>query len=308
MINGLINTDDSYQIDKAREIELLTTYNYLIEKKVILERPVVEKKWMDNIYNRFLLHQMADTQGRFSEPLAIDFETFSFENCNIDVCISSKNLETLFQFVYHPDYDNSGGLKVGFRSEEDKSKFLNNLFDALRIIKEVDIDAFQMIKSTLKCVCPIYLLTPLKRGDVISFTCDYAVGLIMYSSCPAILTAETIIHETRHNVLNSYLKINQYVKDNKVTVKTPLREDLRPLLGLLHQAYVLSGLVKFYKALLSVEQYHDMENVKKRYNVHLSDFMDSIRILEENKFYLTPIGLKLVDKFAKESIFYGQIS
>jgi hypothetical protein len=308
MINGLINTNDSYQIETAREIELLTTYNYLIEKKVILERPVVEKKWMDNIYNRFLLHQMADTKGRFSEPLAIDFETLSFETCNIDVCLSSKNLETLFQFVYHPDYDNSGGLKVGFRNEEEKSNFFYNLFDAMRLIKDVDIDAFQMIKSTLKCVCPIYLITPLKRGDVISFTCDYAVGLIMYSSCPTILTAETIIHETRHNVLNSYLKINQYVKDNKITVKTPLREDLRPLLGLLHQAYVLSGLVKFYKALLSVEQYHDMENVKKRYSVHLSDYGDSIRILEENKFYLTPIGLKLVDKFVKESIFYGQIS
>ena len=308
MINGFINTNDSYLIETAREIELKTTYNYLIEKKVILERPVVEKKWMDNIYNRFLLHKMADTKGRFSEPLPIEIETLSFENCKIDVCLSSKNLETLFQFVYHPDYDNSGGLKVGFRSQEDKLKFLDNFFDALRIIKEVDIDAFQMIKTTLKCVCPIYLLTPLKRGDVISFTCDYAVGLIMYSSCPTILTAETIIHETRHNVLNSYLKINQYVKDNNVTVKTPLREDLRPLLGLLHQAYVLSGLVKFYKALLTVEHYHDMENVKKRYNVHLSDYGDSIRILEENKSYLTPIGSKLIDKFVNESISYGQIS
>ena len=177
--------------------------------------------------------------------------------------------------------------------------------NALKLIKDVDEIAYKMIDSHLFSLCPVYTLSPLKKGDVISFSSDYALGVVFFSSCPMILPAETLIHETRHTVLNSLMKINKYILNNKIAVKTPLREDLRPLHGLFHQAYVLCGLTKFYSKLLSFSPYESMDNVNKRYNIHLADYADSVRILEDNSSHLSENGLIVLKELSKDVLTYG---
>jgi len=93
--------------------------------------------------------------------------------------------------------------------------------------------------------------------------------------------------------------------DNKIVVKTPLREDLRPLHGLFHQAYVLCGLTNFYSKLLSISPYGTMDNVIKRYNLHFSDYTDSVGILEDNSRYLTENGLSILNELSKDIKQYG---
>ena len=305
MIQAIIAESDLMKIKQVIEVEHSTTYKYLVEKRVICKTPEFEKKWMEGIYNRFLLHRLFDEKGSFGDIIPISFETIHFEDKKIDIILESQNLELLLKFVRHPDYDNSGGLKIGFISNYEKDLFIYNIINALKLIKEVDENAYKMIESNLFSICPVYTLAPLKKGDVISFFSDYAIGVIFFSACPTILTAETLIHETRHNVLNSLMKINTYILDNKITVKTPLRDDLRPLYGLFHQAYVLCGLTNFYSKLLSFNPYETMENVKKRYNIHLSDYADSVRILEENRCYLTDKGLSILKELSKDIIQYG---
>jgi hypothetical protein len=305
MIEAILPESNLSKIKEAIEIERSTTYKYLIEKKVIDKKPEIEKKWMEGIYNRFLLHKLYDDKDSFGDLTPIIYETHTFENKEIDLILESQNLENLFRFVRHPDYDNSGGLKIGFSSNSEKEFFIYNIKNALKLIQEVDPNSYKMIETHLFCICPLHPIESLKQGNVISFSSDYAIGVNFFSPCPMILSAETIIHETRHTVLNSLMKINTYLIDNKITVKTPLREDLRPLNGLLHQAYVLCGLTNFYSKILTIKPYKEMENVKKRYNVHLSDYTDSIRILKENKKYLTEKGLDILKDFSKDILQYG---
>ncbi len=305
MIEAIISNTNLSKIKEAIAIEYSTTYKYLVEKGVISEVPKFEKNWMEGIYNRFLLHKLYDEKGDFGSLLPMSIETIHFDNKKIDLILESKNIESLLKFVRHPDYDNSGGLQIGFNTNQEKELFINNIKDALKLIKEVDISVYNMIETHLFSLCPVYTLTPLKRGDVISFSSDYALGVVFFTPCPTILTAETLIHEIRHSVLNSLMKINAYILEGKILVKTPLREDLRPLNGLLHQAYVLCGLTKFYSKLLCINPYATMDNVKKRYNLHLSDYVASVRILENNTNYLTENGLTILKELSKDIKQYG---
>lgn len=305
MIEAIISNTNLSKIKKAIAIEYSTTYKYLVEKGVISEVPKFEKNWMEGIYNRFLLHKLYDEKGDFGSLLPMSIETIHFDNKKIDLILESKNIESLLKFVRHPDYDNSGGLQIGFNTNQEKELFINNIKDALKLIKEVDISVYNMIEYYLFSLCPVFTRTPLKKGDVISFSSDYALGVVFFSPCPTILTAETLIHEIRHTVLNSLMKINTYILDNKIVVKTPLREDLRPLHGLFHQAYVLCGLTNFYSKLLSISPYDTMDNVKKRYNLHLSDYADSVRILEDNSRYLTENGSSILNELSKDIKQYG---
>lgn len=305
MIDAIISDSNLTKIKEAIAIECSTTYKYLVEKEVIAQVPKFEKNWMEGIYNRFLLHKLYDKNGSFGSLIPMSIETIHFDDKKVDLILESQNLESLLKFVRHPDYDNSGGLKIGFNSYQEKELFIKNIKDALKLIKEVDATIYKMIETHLFSLCPVYTLTPLKKGDVISFSSDYALGVVFFSPCPTILTAETLIHEIRHTVLNSLMKINAYILDGKILVKTPLREDLRPLNGLLHQAYVLCGLTKFYSKLLCINPYETMDNVKKRYNLHLSDYVASVRILENNTNYLTENGLSILKELSKDIIQYG---
>lgn len=305
MIEAIISDSDLAKIQEVIEVEHSTISKYLVEKKVIANKREFEKKWMDGIYNRFLLHKLYDEKGNFGDLIPMSFDTLHFGNKKIDIILESKNLESLLKFVRHPDYDNSGGLKIGFISNDEKDLFTYNIKNALNLIQEIDDNAYKMIESHLFSICPVYTLVPLKKGDVISFSSDYAIGVVFFSPCPMILTAETLIHEVRHSVLNSLMKINTYIFDNNITVKTPLREDLRPLHGLFHQAFVLSGLASFYSKLLSFNPYKTMDNVNKRYKMHLFDYNNSVQILEENKGYLTEKGLTILKELSKDTLQYG---
>jgi hypothetical protein len=77
------------------------------------------------------------------------------------------------------------------------------------------------------------------------------------------------IHECAHNILYMASTEEEFFEfDSSVLVKSPLRNDIRPLDGLFHQCFVLCRLVLFYMKLL------ENNDLKQRYNYNI--FLDEI--------------------------------
>lgn len=297
MINGVIQANEMENIWGIISDENSQIRNYLINRN---ENFYIESSrkdvWLEQIFNRFLLHNIDNKKDSYTKANDISTELIKHLDINLEIIKESKIIEFLLQFIFHPDYNPSGGLRVGLKSEDEYNLFVENLRNALNLIDQTDTDAYEMIKNNLKAICPVFSVNPLKKGDVISLSLDYCNGVIFYSPAPFILTAETLIHETRHTVLNFSLKKVNYLKNNEFKIKTPLREDLRPMLGLIHQAYVLCGLTTFYKKLLEKEPYSQMLNVQKRYNIHLNDYGEAINAIQNNHINLTNKGAKLLNE------------
>ena len=300
MINGVIQANEMENIWAIIRDENAQIRNYLIDRDENFHFESFRKVWMEQIFNRFLLHNLDNKKDSFTKTEDITTEPIKHLDISLVIIKESKTIEFLLQFIFHPDYDPSGGLSVGFKSEEEYNLFIDNLRNALSLIDQTDTDAYEMIKQNLKAICPIFSVNPLKKGDVISLSLDYCNGVVFYSPSPFILAAETLIHETRHNVMNFTLKKVNYLKNHEFKIKTPLREDLRPMLGLIHQAYVLCGLTTFYKKLLDKEPYKQMLNVQKRYNIHLNDYGEAVNTIQNNHINLTNEGEKLLNELIND--------
>lgn len=296
MINGIIQADEMENIWAIIRDENDQIRNYLIDRDENFHFESFRKVWMEQIFNRFLFHNLDNKKDSFTKIEDITTEPIKHLDISLDIIKESKTIEFLLQFIFHPDYDPSGGLRVGFKSEEEYNLFIDNLRNAISLIDQTDTDAYEMIKNNLKAICPVFSVNPLKKGDVISLSLNYCNGVVFYSPSPFILAAETLIHETRHNVLNFKLKKVQYLKNHEFKIKTPLREDLRPMLGLIHQAYVLCGLTTFYKKLLDKEPYNQMLNVQKRYSIHLNDYTEAVNTIQNNFTNLTNEGKELLNE------------
>lgn len=263
--------------------------------------------WHNGSIYRYLLHHSQDTTLDFEKFLQqmkppYEINNYTFQDLQIKIIEKSNIFEYLFKYFKHPDFDkNSNAIHVGFPTTEDRDIWYNTLTNALLLIRNSDDLHYQMIQKYLDCISPVYLKTPLQKGNVISFTSDYSVGLIVYSYCPKILAAETLIHETRHNVLFSLMETCPLIKDNTILVNTPLREDARPLSGLFHQAYVLCGLSRFYSKISLNSEYGLMENVIKRAKLQYKDYHFSLNVLNDNKQYLTDDGIQILE-FMKEDL------
>jgi len=305
MINGVIQANEMENIWAIIRDENAQIRNYLIDRDENFHYESFRKVWMEQIFNRFLLHNLDNKKDSFTKTEDITTEPIKHLDISLDIIKESKTIEFLLQFIFHPDYDPSGGLSVGFKSEKEYNLFIDNLRNALSLIDQTDTDAYEMIKNNLKAICPVFTVNPLKKGDVISLSLDYCNGVIFYSPSPFILAAETLIHETRHNVMNFTLKKVNYLKNHEFKIKTPLREDLRPMLGLIHQAYVLCGLTTFYKKLLDKEPYKQMLNVQKRYNIHLNDYGEAVNTIRNNHINLTNEGEKLLNELINDIKKYG---
>ena len=300
MINGVIQANEMVNIWAIIRDENAQIRNYLINRDENFHFESFSKVWMEQFFNRFLLHNLDYKKDSFTIIEDITTETIKHLDISLDIIKESKTIEFLLQFIFHPDYDPSGGIRVGFKSEEEYNLFIDNLRNALSLIDQTDTDAYEMIKNNLKAICPVFTVNPLKKGDVISLSLDYCNGVVFYSPSPFILAAETLIHETRHNVMNFTLKKVKYLKSHEFKIKTPLREDLRPMLGLIHQAYVLCGLTTFYKKLLDKEPYSQMLNVQKRYSIHLNDYGEAVNTIQNNFINLTNEGEKLLNELIND--------
>lgn len=87
-------------------------------------------------------------------------------------------------------------------------------------------------------------------GACISFTSRAAPGAIFLTLTAPILLAESLVHESVHNVLYAATRLSPVSLGGRTMLKSPLRRDPRPLEGVVHQALVLDYLCELYEGLL----------------------------------------------------------
>ncbi len=84
----------------------------------------------------------------------------------------------------------------------------------------------------------------------ISVTSRDTPGVIGFSGMLPLAQAETLVHECRHNILYAIQEVDPLVQPGQQeTVKSPWRQDQRPLSGLLHGAFVFDGVCRLYRGM-----------------------------------------------------------
>ena len=144
----------------------------------------------------------------------------------------------------------------------------------------------------------------MEEGLCISFTARNAPGAIFVSMTPIILLAESIIHESVHNIVYNASRLIEFVKnDSNVLVDSPFRKDKRPIYGVLHQSIVLHYLVEFYNEIMHLTDHDNIQRninaIKKRGKELRSDLSMSIDILSKNKSELLNEGKSLLNLMKK---------
>jgi hypothetical protein len=142
MIEGFIQADEMEKIRVIIKDENTQIKNYITENKDNIHFESFHKVWMEQISNRFLLHYLNNNKVLFTKTEPIKTVQINHLDISLDIIKDSKTIETLLQFIFHPDYDPSGGLRVGFKSEEEHTLFVENLRNALNLIKQTDTDAY----------------------------------------------------------------------------------------------------------------------------------------------------------------------
>ena len=169
---------------------------------------------------------------------------------------------------------------------------------ALALIEEVSPRATSLISEVCDAICLLRLTDEkMLSGKCISLTSKLIPGLVYFTAAPTIMTSESLIHESAHLWLSRFEAAEDMYIDPNRAVLSPLRPDPRPLTGLMHQVWVLSNLVPFYKELSNSKSTLVSTNhtkILKRMTQHTEDLKLGLDILIKNSKALTEGGLRFV--------------
>jgi HEXXH motif-containing protein len=145
----------------------------------------------------------------------------------------------------HPDV----GMKVDLVGAL-PSQFDATLSTALALIDMVGGRCRDVVTTGFRTLVVLELPPASPIGSCISFTSRAAPGAIFLTLTAPILLAESLVHESVHNVLYTATRLSPVSLGGRTMLKSPLRRDPRPLEGVVHQALVLDYLCELYEGLL----------------------------------------------------------
>jgi HEXXH motif-containing protein len=145
----------------------------------------------------------------------------------------------------HPDV----GMKVDLVGSL-PSEFDATLTTALALIDMVGGRCRDVVATGFETLVVLELPPASPIGTCISFTSRAAPGAIFLTLTAPILLAESLVHESVHNVLYTATRLSPVSMGGRTMLKSPLRRDPRPLEGVVHQALVLDYLCELYERLL----------------------------------------------------------
>lgn len=119
---------------------------------------------------------------------------------------------------------------------------------------------------------------------------------------PAADVAEIVLHEGAHSRIDAFLATRPMLKDGDSTrrFRTPLRTDLRPLSGVVQQAFVLSRLSHFYARMVE-RMPEDTSDWQEKREHNLAALVDCLDILERDDVDLTEWGGEFVASARQEA-------
>ena len=238
------------------------------------------------------------TQPRLGHPIEIAATVHS----GIELCLPSSHWSLIDDLTsaWHPELD-GGSLSPSADSEIiDYAPRFKLAIDLLKLAPCLE----DMVRQECEAVCVVDSSPPLPPGRCVSLTSRSVPGIVYVSVVPPILAAESLVHESAHLRLRGIEVLAPLYVSEKALVQTPLRSDLRPVSGLLHQAYVLRHLVPLYECLLESSHPQVLRNLgptEKRFSQHNKDLGMAIRELETAIPHLTPEGQRIANLLALTS-------
>lgn len=174
------------------------------------------------------------------------------------------------------------------------TKCLQSAFD---LVARTSPRSLELVVNECGAICLIVPIPDLGSGYCVSLTSKLVPGVAYLSSVPTILSAESLVHEAAHLRLSRReLEEPMYVDPNRL-VSTPLRTDMRPVSGLLHQVWVLVHLCELYEELHSDQtelMRINREKVRSRLRGHRDDLKRGIAALDAVMDAFSPAGHSLI--------------
>jgi hypothetical protein len=174
---------------------------------------------------------------------------------------------------------------------------LSQIEAALQLIEATSVSATSLVGEVCAAICLLRTNGRMDLGSCVSLTSKFIPGLIYFTPAPVIMTAESIVHESAHLWLSRFELSGDLYVDADRKVASPLRPDSRPVSGLLHQIWVLSHLVPFYRDLsrLSLPLITaNSDKLAKRLAQHATDLEAGLGVISDNEDAFTDRGRDFV--------------
>jgi HEXXH motif-containing protein len=184
------------------------------------------------------------------------------------------------ELMSHPDMPASTAIDKNATLSSTK----NSLLEAFSMITNASQRSVDVVTAGLSNIVVLELPANMPEGECISFTSRSSPGTVFLSNMPPILFAESLIHESAHNVLYSACRLREITSDDHSLHSSPLRPDPRPISGIIHQVLVLHYLVDFYKGLRECTDIPKVKRnerqIEKRYKKLDSELKQGVETLK----------------------------
>jgi HEXXH motif-containing protein len=180
----------------------------------------------------------------------------------------------------------------------DVEKMAESLRDALELVGRGSERSTGAVSAGMAYFVMLRKPEAMGPEECISFTSRSAPGAVFLTPMPPILLAESIVHECVHGVLYGASRLSKLTTDDAGLFASPLRPDLRPVSGILHQALVLDYLVDFYEGLAGCRDVPSVARnqgpIAKRLDKHRVDREKALGVLQSEGQSLESFGADLV--------------
>jgi HEXXH motif-containing protein len=168
---------------------------------------------------------------------------------------------------------------------------------ALRVLREGSPTGWDLVRRECAVVAFVTTSPPLAEQGSISLTVKRVPGIVILSEVPLLLLIEGLVHESAHLWLNSVERVRQLGGDRTLSLMTPLRNDPRPVSGLLHQAWVLAHLTLLHDELYASNHptlAAERTRIESFRRSHRRDLSAALEMLDGTPGALTPLGTSFV--------------
>jgi HEXXH motif-containing protein len=171
------------------------------------------------------------------------------------------------------------------------------LSEALGVLRDASRSGWDLVMRECAAVAFVTTDPPMTEQGAVSLTVKRVPGLVILSEVPLLMQVEGLVHEAAHLWLNGVERVRPLCADPSLRLATPLRKDPRPVLGLLHQAWVLAHLSLLHDDFAASRHpalASDFARIESFRRSHRRDLLSALDVLEGTAGALTSQGTEFV--------------
>lgn len=302
-----------HQAYKTKFFDSFMTLLHIVEEAVAREYVVIKDKlqtlilnpsayiapWVYHCY--FDLHDSVEQQDitKVEKILAAlnehPVEQYSFNQQKIQLAL----VEEWESPVLRAEVEVSFGEKDFITQTPPLSQlipFQNYVAEALALINKADPLLAQEIENLVSSILLV------DSQSLVGATSPKFFGAIYVSLMQGdaskhqiLILVDNLVHETAHLYLNAIIAHDPLVLNSaKQRFSSPIRADLRPMLGIYHAAFVTSRTIRIYKNLLKYDLYFDPDFIEKGIRKLTQAYEEAYSTITTHG-ELTPLGKHIIE-------------